>query len=138
MRSEETSEQSMSSALLSPVSTRRVRRGITTNRILSVGIFSIMVLVSSMFYYSIRHVNSLLSAEQGQIETLKKIIQEQEKVIERFNDTTTNAEVVKKVNTLQQNLQTSVKNMNNRIGDLETETHNLFNKTVEGLDQEIV
>jgi len=138
MRSEETSEQSMSSALLSPVSTRRVRRGITTNRILSAGIFSIMVLVSSMFYYSIRHVNSLLSAEQGQIETLKKIIQEQEKVIERFNDTTTNAEVVQKVNTLQQNLQTSVKNMNNRIGDLETETHNLFNKTVEGLDQEIV
>ena len=78
-----------------------------------------------------------LQSDAGQLDEMKKKIESQQSVIDRFSDQVTNADVMRNVASLKQELEDSVEQMEERLNTTETSIASLLNKTVQELDDTV-
>ena len=137
MNEDISNEESDLLPLVSSVQTRGETRRIFFNRLLLVFLLFVLIGVSYTFNLTIKEMSAKLVDEQTHIEELDKIIQQQSSVIQRFNQSVTNTDVLEKVDSLQNQLETTEADMLDRLESSEQQVHILLNKTVKELDDSI-
>ena len=104
---------------------------------MSFGIFVVFSVASVFFSLRLQNVGTQLLSEHVQLQRLQDVIDQQAEVIRRFNNTITNADVLQRVDSLEEELETTEDRMNERVEELESETHELLNETIEEMDRDI-
>eukprot|EP00594_Rhizosolenia_setigera_P014881 CAMPEP_0178963212 /NCGR_PEP_ID=MMETSP0789-20121207/14880_1 /TAXON_ID=3005 /ORGANISM="Rhizosolenia setigera, Strain CCMP 1694" /LENGTH=883 /DNA_ID=CAMNT_0020647619 /DNA_START=27 /DNA_END=2678 /DNA_ORIENTATION=- len=117
---------------------RDLKRGILCNRF--VMLLIIFTLGGLVYFYQVRciQMSKRLDDEHSYIEKLDKIIQKQAVVIDRFNQSVSNADILKRVNTLDESLHETEIQMSQKLKDTENKIETLLNTTTKKLDDSIM
>lgn len=105
--------------------------------------FSIVLLLAALsalsfyFYNSLTALQSKIGHDESMIASLQSSIDKQQVIINRFNQSVTNADVQKKVAQLEQSLHQTESQMLSKLDDTTAKIQTLLNSTVETLDRTV-
>lgn len=103
-------------------------------------IFLLVVgLCASSYYFnkSLTELSTALSAETNHLSVLQKQVNDQQVIINRFNQSVTNADVQKQLNNLEASLLNTQHEMNVELESTETNIKSLLNSTLNKLDKTV-
>lgn len=128
-------------------SSRQSRGGVSSNlstRIVSVSTLLLLLAVSIYFQWEVHRLAVQHTNDESQIHSLQDIIHAQAKVIDRFNNSVTNSDVLSRIDTLESAFKTTATALKHDLEDTESkiemrlqDTLNLLNQTVKEAEDEI-
>lgn len=125
-------------------SSRFVCSGLVVNRVLILLLLAAIVGVSLFFERQVSDLSAQLSAERNRIDKLDQVIGLQETVIERFNSSVTNTDVLTRLSLLEKNFTATAKNVEHDlmhvqrvVGDQLNATLDILSATVEQAERDI-
>ena len=118
-------------------SSSSTRKGIAFNRMLTLFTLTALVLVSIFFEMQQASLSQQLKNDETTIAQLLATIQSQSKVIERFNQSVTNSDVLDRLNELDSKLTTSQKNLQKQLDTTVDDVHKQLDDTMIKLNQTV-
>jgi len=112
---------------------KEVAKGVRTNRILLGVLFAALVGCAVYYQIALMRLDTRLHTEETKTATLGKIVKEHEVVIQRFNSSVTNADVLKHLNQLEEQMNISRKHLQEKISSLEVDVSEQLKKTTNEL-----
>lgn len=113
------------------------RNGILVNRVLILmGLMSVLV-VSLYFQHGISNLSSLLLDEQWKLQEMNETIKIHEEVIERFNASVTNSDVLQKIGNLESDLASTRQKVTNDLNVIQSKIAAQLNETLVSLSKTV-
>jgi FlaG/FlaF family flagellin (archaellin) len=107
------------------------------NRILILITLAALVAVSVFFQSSSSQLSQQLESDESKIQQLQDTVKSQAFVIERFNHSVSNSDVLKQLKTIELNLETTQHELNDELDAVEQEVTIKLEKTLKELDQTV-
>jgi ElaB/YqjD/DUF883 family membrane-anchored ribosome-binding protein len=117
--------------------TTATRRGMLTNRILSGVLFLILVGVSIYYQFELQAFSKRLVLDENKIQDLQSTIDSQATVIERFNSSITNSDVLDRLTALEANLKDTSTDLHHKLKETEDTISNKLNVTLDKLGETV-
>jgi hypothetical protein len=121
----------------SPQADRRELSGTMINRLLVILTLVVLVFVSNHFQSTQLKLTQQIGHDEDTIQKLQQTIQQQGVVINRFNASVTNKDVVKRLTSLEYNLESSVKDLRDDIDKTVRDVDIKLNKTMIALEESV-
>lgn len=118
----------------SSVSLSSFRAANLCNRFYLLMILVIVILCSSYFNHSLVLMSNQMKVDESEFERLKNIVKAQSIVIQRFNESITNTDVVQKVSFLEEKLKTTESHMEEEMKHSQEKVANLLETTLKELN----
>lgn len=118
-------------------SSSNTRKGIVFNRMMILVTLAALVLLSILFEAQQTTLSQQLKRDESTIAQLLATVQSQSKVIERFNQSVTNSDVLDRLNALDDKLTTSQKNLQKELDTTVDDVHKQLDDTMTKLDQTV-
>ena len=115
---------------------RRASKG-NMNRILLIISLALLVIISVYFQYSQMKLSQQLSSDEEQLKKLQQTVKDQTLVINRFNSSVTNSDVVKRLTTLEYTLETNTKELHEELDRTIADVNYKLNSTMSSLEQTV-
>lgn len=115
---------------------RRASKG-NMNRILLIISLALLVIISLYFQYSQMRLSQQLSSDEEQLKKLQQTVKDQTLVINRFNSSVTNSDVVKRLTTLEYTLETNTKELHEELDRTIADVNYKLNSTMSSLEQTV-
>jgi FlaG/FlaF family flagellin (archaellin) len=107
------------------------------NRILILVTLAALVAVSVFFQSSSSQLYQHLQSDESKIQKLQDTVKSQAYVIERFNQSVSNADVLKQLHTIELDLETTQRDLNDELDAVEQAVTTKLEKTLKELDQTV-
>lgn len=112
-------------------------KGVRTNRILLGVLFTALVGCAVYYQIALTRLDTLLHSEEIKTATLQKIVKNHEAVIQRFNSSITNSDVLEHVNLLENQMNISRIHLQEKISALEIDVSEQLKKTTDELSKSV-
>lgn len=112
-------------------------RGILVNRVILLILLTALVLVSVYFEHSLTTLTAQLHDESLKVEELHKVLGIHETVIERFNASVTNSDVLDRLSTLESDLKDTRHKMESDLEKAQDEISSKLESTLDKLSQTV-
>jgi len=93
-----------------------------------------LITASIAFNFRLRALSSRISADDAAIASLKSTVDEQAEVVRRFADSVSNADVLRRVSELENQLNATSRNMEDRLAETEGQIEMVLNRTLIEMD----
>jgi len=113
------------------------KSGIIINRFLTILMLAGLVAVSICLQSFQAQMNQQLSADEAKIKTLEATVVAQGKIIERFNESVTNTDVVNELHAIEDRLDKEQLELSNKLDYAKEEVHDELLKTKAEIDQTV-
>jgi ElaB/YqjD/DUF883 family membrane-anchored ribosome-binding protein len=117
--------------------TTATRRGMLTNRILTGVLFLILVGVSIFYQFELQAFSKRLALDEDKIQDLQTTVDLQATVIERFNTSITNSDVLDRLTALETNLKDTSADLRHKLRDTEDTISDKLNLTLNKLGKTV-
>jgi hypothetical protein len=107
------------------------------NRVLILFTLAALVAVSVLFQSSSSQLSQQIEKDESKIQQLQDTVKSQGFVIQRFNQSVSNSDVLKQLHTIELNLETTQKDLNNELDAVEQVITAKLDKTLKELDQTV-
>lgn len=136
--SERISPRASSSSSSSPSSSNKANsRGVLVNRILVIVVLVVLAGAAVYFESEMSELNFEIHADDTKIAKLQEIIAAHEQVIERFNNAVTNSDVLNRLHSLEDSLNTTVSTLRHDLSKTEKEISVKLDDTLNQLAQTV-
>lgn len=115
----------------------RAEKGVTCNRYMIVVLLASMVVVSLYFENQVTNLQSQLSSSQAQVRNISSILDTQSQVIDRFNSSVTNADVISQLGALEETLNRTALRLQQNLESVQKDVHEQLDQTVQQLSQTV-
>lgn len=109
-------------------------RGIMANRILVILTLVMLVLVSLYFQSSTTTLSHQLETDEDKITLMSQTIEAQSKIVQRFNESVTNSDVLKQLKQLQESLEKSQHDLQEQLDTTTKDVNEKLDQTLTDLD----
>lgn len=118
-----------------PVQSRASARGVLVNRLGLLVFLSALTVLSIHFNAQMKNLRTEVHTDEDKIKRLNNIVDSQAEVIERFADSVTNTDVVQRVDDLQDSLEKTEIDINQKLRSTEEGISAQLNQTLNQLDE---
>jgi len=115
----------------------KTQKDILWNRILIVVVLACLAAVSVVYQLEVNHLSTALQQEKSHIEDLDQQLQVHQSVIERFNMSITNSDVVDKLKSLEHDLKSTKSKLENDLARAQRDISNQLNQTLAELSETV-
>lgn len=112
---------------------KRFLRANCCNRFCTFFVLLIIIACSGYFNYTLVQLTQELKGDEAEVNALRATVSKQQLVIDRFNQSVTNSDVLHKVTTLEQELYTTENEMNEKMKKSQETVSKLLNATLDEL-----
>ena len=112
---------------------KRFLRANCCNRFCTFVVLLIIIACSGYFNYTLVQLTQELKGDEAEVNALRATISRHQVVINRFNQSVTNSDVLHKVVTLEQELHTTENEMNEKMKNSQEAVYKLLNATLDEL-----
>ena len=109
-------------------------KGVLINRLLIILLLAGFVSVSIFFEAQSSGLADQLQVDESRIQQLEKTIEEQSKVIQRFNSSVSNTDVLKELRSVEQDLESTRTELTDELESTKKQVNSKLTKTMEDLD----